>query len=1375
MKRKESDESPSSDDNSGERLIDQGESSEIDIPPLERAAEFSQPSPHFKSPEKTSNKSSNSKVAPNLDPEPTPIPQRKTSSPKESTEIPPSNTETQPSQLSRYEMMERAAEFSQRTSQEELLNDDVPSDPEISLSVSGELFDDELQPMDTAQISQQDEEEANSSQGSSVYKTPEKSRPKSPSNTDQSAPASPPQPPRKLRRRLFNENQEESMDTPEIFMASSGDTTGRSKKVEMKDFWSQTSGETLRETEGRKRRTHDALNLCAEESQEERKKKSQEGINQTQRVGDLLNHTALALDSQQSTQATQNRQESTSAIQLQPQEESQGTNEKYFTPPTSPTLEQASATQKTFDEDLDDDYFAKLKSPTRNAEIDQAKQQKRVNRKMPRSRAKPTRDEVKESVAKACRKLQAGGISGRLELARAFISRRNRARDSSDPLNRELENATSWEPKVPNVDFSKPVPGSSSRFKKLLPVAEKPAKENPGPSKSKASKSQSHERSQPREEQESANNWSQQALFDESAEDRQALSPEHDQFPPAPIDREDVREFMFPTSNKRKLQTPEKDAQGEASTKDHAAKRSKHEKENITPKKSASKPTILKPAVDNTIPRRPGRDALSEISDLSSAFDNDSPIRGVGKMKQSEKKAMKEKSAKLRHDEPTCSKNLTPPAMPPDADLSSFLNSSEDEEVRRPQSRPRRRNRSPTASMSFLNSSEDEEVRRPQSPPRRRNRSPTASMSKLTKLRSPEKSPSPSKSKKKPISMKKKHPKIIPSAARKPPRSITSSVETRDTREEYDEKTIFIKDVKNIKGRIGFRLSENSEAGIHISEVVPGSLADKAGLRAGDILICFNVIAELETEDFKFTVIRDVSDQYSEEEDVDTSGVSDISDAESDDRVQNIDSDGNESRVETPVDTNPEYGTFDNTANVTNLPSERNAADTTNPDYETFDRSSNVTAGTSEQPEPAFSGSSSDVPRPESIASNQREESDESASEVSVQPASSFKPYKCPEANCEMAFVTSGGLTKHRRSKHTDEKPFKCTLCEYASADKSNFCRHMRTHTGEQPFSCDICGKAFGSSSNLKRHEFSHTGEKPYECPHCKARFTQNSKLKRHVMQQHTKTAPKFECEICHTMFGRKSNLDVHMRNQHSYQEIPMQCRYCEENIELVTREDQVQHYKSAEHRNLLKSKLKAKTGSGENESDGDSDSSEEESDWSGDEEIATSANLDAPEMRFRGRAQQPGEKRRRKIVKSRKKRTVSKVESKPSKPAEPAPESDGEDVGPALPPGFVIPNMQELAKKSKKNAKKEEEEVSDSDSESDDEQDNGRRITLPITSRIALNHGTFLLVFARLASVETTGLVNFLDSENAFQPLMQLWLEKQCEIFGAYERKECR
>ena len=46
------------------------------------------------------------------------------------------------------------------------------------------------------------------------------------------------------------------------------------------------------------------------------------------------------------------------------------------------------------------------------------------------------------------------------------------------------------------------------------------------------------------------------------------------------------------------------------------------------------------------------------------------------------------------------------------------------------------------------------------------------------------------------------------------------------------------------------------------------------------------------------------------------------------------------------------------------------------------------------------------------------------------------------------------------------------------------------------------------------------------------------------------------------------------------------------------------------------------------------------------------------------------------------------------------------------------------------------------------------------------------LLVFARLASADPQGLVTFLSSQNALQPLLQLWLEKQVEIFGAYERR---
>lgn len=43
------------------------------------------------------------------------------------------------------------------------------------------------------------------------------------------------------------------------------------------------------------------------------------------------------------------------------------------------------------------------------------------------------------------------------------------------------------------------------------------------------------------------------------------------------------------------------------------------------------------------------------------------------------------------------------------------------------------------------------------------------------------------------------------------------------------------------------------------------------------------------------------------------------------------------------------------------------------------------------------------------------------------------RPHKCTD--CDMAFVTSGELVRHRRYKHTHEKPFKCSMCDYSSVE----------------------------------------------------------------------------------------------------------------------------------------------------------------------------------------------------------------------------------------------------------------------------------------------------------------------------------------------------
>ncbi|XP_064801428.1 zinc finger protein 407-like [Oncorhynchus masou masou] len=157
-----------------------------------------------------------------------------------------------------------------------------------------------------------------------------------------------------------------------------------------------------------------------------------------------------------------------------------------------------------------------------------------------------------------------------------------------------------------------------------------------------------------------------------------------------------------------------------------------------------------------------------------------------------------------------------------------------------------------------------------------------------------------------------------------------------------------------------------------------------------------------------------------------------------------------------------------------------------------------------------------------------------------------MREYKCHI--CGWAFVMKKHLSTHLLGKHgvgqPKERKFECDLCDRSFSEKWALNNHMKLHTGDKPHKCvwPSCHYAFLTLSAMKDHYRTHTGEKSFLCDLCGFAGGTRHALTKH-RRQHTGERP-FKCQLCGFASTTQSHLTRHKRVHTG--EKPYRCPWCD-------------------------------------------------------------------------------------------------------------------------------------------------------------------------------------------------------------------------------------
>ena len=148
------------------------------------------------------------------------------------------------------------------------------------------------------------------------------------------------------------------------------------------------------------------------------------------------------------------------------------------------------------------------------------------------------------------------------------------------------------------------------------------------------------------------------------------------------------------------------------------------------------------------------------------------------------------------------------------------------------------------------------------------------------------------------------------------------------------------------------------------------------------------------------------------------------------------------------------------------------------------------------------------------------------------------KPYKCHLCDYQASYKHH--LKLHVQSKHEDIK-YPCQQCDYFARQPSNLNQHIRTKHEGIRYSCNKCDYEATLSNHLQKHVLSkHEGLK-YPCQKCDYQAKDHRYLKNHINSKHE--GIKYPCGKCDYKAKHPSYLQDHIKWKH--EGIRYSCQQC--------------------------------------------------------------------------------------------------------------------------------------------------------------------------------------------------------------------------------------